>query len=248
MKKILKYQAVPNNITGIGYIPRIVDADNTIADTELFSDICTAERLPYTPAGLQFAVERVIDYICRAVAADGIRRRIGNSLIVYPSLGGRMQSPYEQIRYPETKVACRLLPGVPRELDMDKLQLCNALTGFKVAVQRVSWIGADDGNTLIIGEPFAAYGRNMQFAAALGDEASLDWQDEFGVAHSLPLTCTESDYAHAVFAWPEEGIQPDPSYKVKFRLVSRAGIEDNVAQTTYYNVIVKAGNEQWIPQ
>jgi len=80
----------------------------------------------------------------------------------------------------------------------------------------------------------AAYGNHMEWIT--DDTATLT----VGTT-SYPLTCTESDVAHAVFSWPA-GLNPEAGTQAEFLMKSRGGIEEGQVYTSKKTVTILAAD------
>lgn len=234
MAKVLaKFKAIPVNpeVDPSGGC-RMQLTDRQIYDeATVFDEVVDSERLPFTAEMLEFAFKCVLRTVAKKIATDCNARKIGNYIQFVPRLHGKIDGPYSAFgtgKNNGTHITARILSGIPSTIDMDKVTFVNEHTGTRVRLDRISWIGADDGNVLKVGEPFAAYGTNMQYVAALGDSAVMEWEDGSGTMQSQALTCTESDYNHMRFAWPERA--PEAGAEAKIVITSRAGIDGNYAQ------------------
>jgi len=211
--KGVKYKAG----TTEGWRPSFV-AQNAVDEQELAEKVCLECGLAMSPSELMMGFRSVLERAPQYVAADGRTRQVNNLMKWYASATGNLDS--EGGAWNDTckgSVKVSLLKAAKATL-AGPFANVNATEGAKI--DNVTWIGAESViNIVKPGQPFAAYGRNMQFDATKGDTAKLTT----GQADH-PLTCTASDAAHAVFAWPT-GYNPEPGTRVTFVLHSRGGVE-----------------------
>ena len=228
----IKFKAIPVNpeIDPSGGCRMQLTDLETVDESGIFEEVINAESMPWAASVLEFAFKSVLRTVANKIATDCNARKIGDYIRIYPELRGKVDGPYSPYNSAtcECVILCELLGGITSGLKTD-IKFVNEHTGVQVRLDRVCWIGADNGNVLKVGEPFAAYGTNMQFAAALGDTAVLEWEDGSGEAQSQALTCTESDYNHMRFAWPDRA--PEAGAEATVKITSRAGVDGNYAQT-----------------
>ena len=132
------------------------------------------------------------------------------------------------------------MSGLEKAVDRDYVTFVNAKGGTKVTVNRVTWIGSDEPDVIKKGQPFAAYGTNLMFSAALGDTVAVSWKDAGGTEQSASITPSESDYDHMKFAWPSELDEVAADTELVFSFRTRGGIEDGDEQLNKKTVTVLA--------
>lgn len=211
-------------------------------ESQVFEEVVKEKTLPFDKDMLEFAFLAVLKTMALKVSRDCNPRKVGNYLKFSPTLRGKVKGPYSPFDTATCSSAITIssLSGLEKAIDRDYVTFVNAKAGVKVAVNRVSWIGSDEPNVIKKGQPFAAYGTNLMFSAALGDTVTVAWKDADGTEHSESLTPTESDYDHMKFAWPEALADVAADTELEFSFRTRGGIEDGDEQLNKKTVVVIA--------
>lgn len=245
-KIIAKFDTVAVNTsidpTG-GYTLKLKDRP-IYDESQVFEEVVKEKTLPFDKDMLEFAFLAVLKTMALKVSRDCNPRKVGNYLKFTPTLRGKVNGPYSQFD-PATctsAITISSMSGLEKAVDRDYVTFLNAKAGVKVTINRVSWIGSDEPNVIKKGQPFAAYGTNLMFNAALGDTVAAVWKDAGGEDHTLALTPSESDYDHMKFAWPEglNDVPVDAEVVLSFR--TRGGIEDGDEQLNNKTVTVIAAS------
>jgi len=227
--KGVKYKAG----TLIGYRPQL-EVANKVTDFDLADEICIEKRLSMSPEELLHAVKTTLLTVPQLVQKDGRVREFTNLLSWNRTASGKLEaatSPWNETCKANIKV--QLKKDTKGVIDG---QFINEVAMPTPRLDNVTFVGATSvQNVIKVGTAFAAYGRQMQFNAALGDTAYL-WHE--GTQYAL--TCTTSDAAHAVFAWPSNFPSIEQGTMIQFVMKSRAGIEGAAATTTQKSVVLIA--------
>jgi len=236
-KTVMKFTAVPYSIgTGAsartGYRPALVPQE-PVADLDFCREIVNEKRLAMSPDELLHAMEMVGEVGPAKVAQDGRPRAITKLLKYNRFAQGNLESPTSP--WNETckaRICAQLMWEADKLIDAS---FQNVNSGIGVRLNYVAWVGAQTViNVIKIGRTIGVYGNHMEFIA--GDTAKLT----VGTA-DYPLTCTESDVAHAVFSWPA-GLSPEAGTTAEFVMKSRGGIEDGQVYTSRKTVTILAGD------
>ena len=245
MSKItMKFDTVcgKNPVNGRGgWLPRLQDVE--IFDEEnVFEEVAKEMSLPLNKELVQFVFLAVLKTMARKVSEDGRARKIGKYLKFTPTLRGRLpgrDSPFDPAQC-EAAVTVTALSGLTKKMDLEKVEFVNVNEDAKPVVEHVSSIGVDEPDILEKGRPFAAYGRNLQFDADIGDAAELRWKDPGGEERSVGLAPFESDYSHAWFEWkPELDAIPDGAEATLY-MTTRCGRADGAPRLSKRRVSMRA--------
>ena len=237
-KPTIKFDAVAYNINGYtGYRPQL-EAQIGIYDLDFCKEVVTEKRLSMSADELLHAIEMVGEVGPSKVALDGRPRGITKLLKYNRFAKGNLDSPTSN-----WNASCRayVKPQLMNEAEKDiDATFVNINDGINVKLNYVAWLGAKSvTNVVKIGKPFAAYGNHMEWLD--GDKAVLIiGTDEY------ELTCTDSDVAHAVFAWPA-GLEPEEGTAATFRMASRGGVVEGEVYTSKKGVTVLAGDTPLAP-
>jgi len=236
-KAIIKFSAVPYQVGSgtqirTGLRPQL-EPQTGLYDLDFCKEVVSDKRLAMSPDELLHAMEMVGEVGPAKVASDGRPRGITKLLKFNRYAQGNLESPTSP--WNET---CKAYVRAQLMWDAEKIidaSFQNVLSGVGVKLNYVAWLGAQSViNVVKIGKSFAAYGNHMEFIA--GDTATLT----VGTT-DYPLTCTESDVAHAVFSWPA-GLAPEAGTTAEFVMKSRGGVEDGQVYTSKKTVTIIAGD------
>jgi len=236
-KTIIKFTAVPYQVGSgeqmrTGLRPQL-EAQNGLYDLDFCKEVVTEKRLAMSPEELLHAMEMVGEVGPAKVASDGRPRGITKLLKYNRYAQGNLESPTSPWNDScKAYIRAQLLCDAEKTIDAS---FQNVNEGIGVKLNYVAWLGAKSViNVVKVGKAFAAYGNHMEFLT--GDTATLT----IGTT-SYPLTCTESDVAHAVFSWPT-GLNPEAGTTAEFVMKSRGGIEDGQIYTSKKTVTILAGD------
>jgi len=236
-KPVMKFTAVPYSIGSgaqvrSGYRPALEPQD-PVVDLDFCTEIVNEKRLAMSPDELLHAMEMVGEVGPAKVAQDGRPRAITKLLKYNRFAQGNLESPTSP--WNETckaRICAQLMWDADKFIDAT-FQNVNA--GIGVRLNYVAWKGAQTViNVVKIGKQIGAYGNHMEFLA--GDTAYLT----VGTT-DYPLTCIESDVAHALFSWPA-GLAPEAGTPAEFVMKSRGGVEDGQVYTSKKTVTILAGD------
>ena len=233
-KPILKFDAVAFEVNGhTGYRPQLVQ-QNLVADLDFCREVVADKRLAMSPEELLHALEMVGEVGPRKVAEDGRPRAITKLLKWNRFAKGKLDSPTSPWNDScKAVIRAQLLNDVEKQIDAT---FQNVNEGIGVRLNYVAWLGAKTViNVVKVGTAFAAYGNHMEWLE--GDVATLRIGES-----EYPLACTDSDVAHAVFAWPE-GLSPEAGTQAEFVMKSRGGVPDGQVYTSRKTVTIIAGDE-----
>jgi len=236
-KPIIKFSAVPYQVGSgtqirTGLRPQL-EAQNGLYDLDFCKEVVNEKRLSMSADELLHAMEMVGEVGPAKVASDGRPRGITKLLKFNRYAQGNLESPTSP--WNET---CRAYVRAQLMWDAEKEIVAtfqNVDEGIGVKLNYVAWVGAQSvTNVVKIGKLIGVYGNHMEFLA--GDTAQLT------VGTTVyPLVCTESDVAHAVFAWPA-GLAPEAGTLAEFLMKSRGGIEEGQVYTSKKTVTILAAD------
>jgi len=236
-KPVIKFSAVPYMIgTGAtqrsGYRPQL-EPQQAVEDLAFCKEVVEAKRLSISADELLHAVKMLVEVGMAKVAADGRPRGIAGLLKFNRYANGSLESPSSA--WNETcnaYVRAQLMTSAEGKKIDATFQ--NIDEGIGVKLDNVTWVGAQTVvNVIKSNQTFAAYGRHMEFDGTAGDTAKLVLAD----LTEKTLTCSSSDAAHAVFAWPT-GWAPEAGTKVTFVMRSRGGVAGGEVYTSRKEVTV----------
>ena len=237
-KPTIKFNAVAFDVNGYtGYRPQL-ESQEGVMDLDFCKEVVNEKRLPTSPEELLHDIEMLAEVATAKLCEDGRPRGI-TKLIKWNRYGkGNLESPTSAWNSScHARIVPQLMADSEKEIDAN---FVNINDGINVKLYNVTWLGAKNvTNVVKIGKPFAAYGNHMEWLD--GDKAVL-----IIGTNEYPLTCTDSDVAHAVFAWPA-GLEPEEGTAATFRMASRGGVVEGEVYTSKKGVTVLAGDTPLAP-
>ena len=232
-KPTIKFNTYAFDLGGnTGYRPQLESQDG-IYDLDFCKEVVTEKRLSMSADELLHALEMVGEVAPAKVAADGRPRGVTKLLKWNRFAYGSLESPTSAWGGNcRAVLKPQLMTDAEKELEAT---FVNVNDGINVKVNNVAWLGAQSvTNVVKIGKQFAAYGNHMEFIVGK-DHAFLKVGEV-----EYPLTCVESDVAHAVFNWPAE-LVCEAGTQATFMMFSRGGVQDGEVYTSKKNVTVIDG-------
>jgi len=213
------------------------------ADKTVFQEAVDACSLNVKPKAAAYLFDAVLSTAAAKVAEDGIPRRIGDLLKIYPVIKGTVEGPYSPYNAETCScvVAVNLLSGIEKKVKTENIRFVNRRPGLVVTIDKVMTVGASSDGTIAKSKKIRAVGTNTQFDAAIGDSITVEWLED-GETKSAALTPVEQDDTCLTFDWPAALDDVPDGTDVTFVFSTRIGIPDAAAQVNKITVkLVAAG-------
>ncbi len=208
------------------------------ADKHVFKEAVQACSLNVSEKAAAYLFDAVLSTAVAKTAEDGIPRRIGNLIKVYPVIHGTVAGPYSA--YDPTTCSCCVaigsLSGLEKTVKTDNIRFVNTRPGLKVTFTDVISDGVmTEVDQIVRGKGLRALGTNTVFNAEYGDKVTIQWQAD-GETMSCSITPTSQDNAGLTFAWPEALNSVTDGTSLIFIFETRGGIADAAVQTNKIGV------------
>ena len=175
------------------------------------------------------------------VAEDGVSRKIGDLIKIYPVIRGTVEGPYSAYDAATCScvVAASLLSGVEKKVKTENVRFVNRRPGRIVTIDKVMSVGCASDGTIVKTKKIRAVGVNTEFDAAIGDTVTVEWTED-GEAKSVALSPAEQDDTCLTFDWPAALDDVPDGTDVTFVFSTRIGIPDAAAQVNKVTVRLAA--------
>lgn len=204
-----------------------------LKNLDVAREVVNVRRFPHSPEEVLNVFTAVVDVMTQKTGTDLRPRIIEGYIKTDVSSGGSMdniKSPWDKTKN-WCKIAISLLKDSTKLIDGS---FRNVETALIPELNFVTALGSDIQNTIDLTADIVAYGNRMQFNAELGDLAWLE--DAHG--EKIPLVCTSSDVAQAVFTFPTSAAAYPAGTKLTFHMVSRGGEVDGIATPLKKEVVI----------
>ncbi len=203
------------------------------SDKTVFKEAVEACSLNVSAKAAAYLFDAVMSTAASKTAEDGIPRRIGNLIKVYPVIRGTVAGPYSA--YDPTTCSCCVaissLGGLEKTVKTENIRFVNSRPGLKVTFTEVISQGVlTEKDQIVRGKGLRALGTNTVFSSEYGDKATIQWEED-GEAKSCQITPTSQDNAGLSFAWPDSLTNVADGTSLVFVFETRGGIADAAVQT-----------------
>ncbi|HBO99033.1 MAG TPA: hypothetical protein DD637_04265 [Verrucomicrobia bacterium] len=212
------------------------------SDKAVFQEAVEACSLNVKPKAAAYLFDAVLSTAVAKVAEDGVPRRIGDLIKVYPVIKGTVEGPYSPYN-PETcacLVAISMLGGLEKNVKTENIRFVNRRPGLVVAFEKLMSVGLSYDGTIAKAKQIRAVGTNIQYDAAIGDSAAVEWTED-GETKSIPLVPAEQDDTCLTFDWPAALDEVPADTELTFVFRTRAGIPDAAVQVNKMTVKLVTG-------
>ena len=235
-KPVIKFSTVAFSIGNFTGFRPVLEGQDGKYDLDFCTEVVNEKRLAMSPDELLHAMMMVSEVGPAKVAEDGRPRGITKLLKWNRFPQGKLDSPTSPWN-DSCKVLIRpqLMTAAEKRLDAT---FVNVNQGLRVRLDNVTWIGAKNvQNVIKPGADIGANGMNMQFDAALGDTATLTYDQTV-----VNLTSKGSDVSRVVFAYPDGLAALEAGTQLVFEMKSRGGVPDGDVHTVRKTVTLIASD------
>lgn len=208
------------------------------ADKTVFKEAVEACSLNVSAKAAAYLFDAVMSTAVSKTAEDGIPRRIGNLVKVYPVIRGTVAGPYSA--YDPTTCSCCVaicaLGGLEKTVKTENIRFVNNRPGLKVTFTDVISEGViTEKDQIRSGKGLRALGTNTGYNGDYGDKVTIQWMED-GEDKSCTIVPISQDNAGLTFAWPEALTSVPDGTSLVFVFETRGGIADAAVQTNKIGV------------
>ena len=211
------------------------------SDKAVFQEAVEACSLNVKPKAAAYLFDAVLSTAAAKVAEDGVSRKIGDLIKIYPVIRGTVEGPYSAYDAATCScvVAASLLSGVEKKVKTENVRFVNRRPGRIVTIDKVMSVGCASDGTIVKTKKIRAVGVNTEFDAAIGDTVTVEWTED-GEAKSVALSPAEQDDTCLTFDWPAALDDVPDGTDLTFVFSTRIGIPDAAAQVNKVTVRLAA--------